>query len=153
MQKQTMTLSRALRYKKRVLERIRSAESDVQSYNSVVDGAVREADVSERLQERSRLVDHLIELKQALQDATRPIMPLVFELAETKSDISFWQRISTVHGKVRAHYRDEAETEYNAIIRKPQVDEQVRSLQDRIDSLQTKIDAHNADTTIEISVV
>lgn len=153
METQKMTLSRALRYKKRVLERLRSAESDVQSYNSVVDGAEREVDVNKKLAERGALVQHLIELKLALQDATRPIMPLVFELAETKSEISFWQRISTVHGKVRSHYRDEAETSYNALIRKPQVDEKVKELQERIDALQTKIDAHNADTTIEITVV
>ena len=88
-----------------------------------------------------------------MQDATRPIMPLVYQLAETKSEIAFWQRISTVHGKVRAHYRDEAETEYTAIIRKTDVDAKVRSLQDRIDALQTKIDAHNTSVSIEIAVI
>ncbi len=153
LEKQKITLSRALRYKKRVLERLRSAESDVQTYNSLAAGAVREVDVMEKIKEREKIVLHLLDLKIAMQDATRPIMPLVFQLSETKSEIAFWQRIPTVHGKVRAHYRDEAETEYWAIIRKNEVDEKVCKLQDRIDALQTRIDAHNASTSIEISVI
>lgn len=146
-----MTLSRALRYKKRVIETIRRLETDVQENNSRVEGETRDADPDLCLKRRASWVKHLVDLKLKIQEATRPIQRLVLELAETKAEISFMQRISTVSGMHRPRYRDETAVNYEAVIRKPQIDATIIALQDRIDSLQTQIDNHNAETTIEIT--
>lgn len=146
-----MTLSRALRYKKRVIERIRKFESDVQENNSKVEGEARDVDPTLSIQLRESWVNHLIDLKLKVQEATRPIQRLVLELAEAKAEISFYRGISTVHGMHRPRYRDEAAVKYEAVIRKPEVDSAVSALQDKIDDLQTQIDNHNAETLIEIN--
>jgi len=92
-----MTLARALRYKKRVIESIRKFESDIQEVNSIVEGQERDTDVRLALKQRAAWVKHLVALKMSLQEATKPIQRLVFELAECKAEISFYQRLGTGH--------------------------------------------------------
>lgn len=147
----TMTLSRALRYKKRVVENIRRLEEDVQSNNCTVDGEERNSDVRLSMNQRASWVTHLVDLKLTIQAATQPINRLVLELAETKAEISFVQRINVTHGLSQSRFRDEASINYKAEIRRPEKDTLVTKLQDRIDDLQTRIDVHNAETTITLS--
>jgi hypothetical protein len=146
-----MTLSRALRYKKRVIETIRSLETDISSNNSVVVGSEREVDVRVALQKRQAWVNHLVDLKLAIQDATKPMQRLVLELAEAKSEISFWNKLDTTNGvrKDRYGYGD-PEAKVEAEIRKAERDESVKVLQEKIDSYQTKLDDFNASTLIEV---
>lgn len=144
-----LTLARALRYKKRVVESIKKLETDIQQCNSIVEGEERETDITLALRQRSAWVKHLIALKLSLQNATGPIQKLVFELAEAKSEIAFYQRLSTENGMVKSRY-GEPSLKYEAKIRKGERDKIVKELQDQIDRLQTKIDAHNA--TVEIDV-
>lgn len=145
-----MTLARALRYKKRVIENIRKLETDIQSANSIVEGEMPDTDVTLALKQRDGWVKHLVSLKLSLQKATEPIQRLVFELAETKSEIAMLQRINTTHGTVKARYGGEPSLKYEATIRKNDRDKLVKGLQDRIDQYQTKIDAHNATVEIEV---
>lgn len=145
-----MTLSRALRYKKRIVEKIRKLEQDVQTNNSKVEGEEREADVRLCLKQREAWVKHLVNFKLALQEATRPIQRFVFELAETKSELSFVQRINTQKGQVVASYRDDTTRTYSAEITKKEVDTITETLQKRVDDLQTKIDSHNATTVVNV---
>jgi hypothetical protein len=144
-----MTLSRALRHKKRVIETIRKFETDIQTANSIVEGEERDIDVRLSLKQRAGWVKSLVALKLALQEATKPIQRLIFELAEAKSEISFYQKLSTEHGTVKSRYGDAA-MKYEAEIRKLERDKLVKELQDRIDQLQTKIDAHNATVELEV---
>ncbi len=147
----SMTLGRALRYKKRVVEAIRNLEMDIQTNNSVVEGQERDVEIESALVERSQLVKHLVELKMVTQNATRPIQRLVLQIAEAKAEITFLQRIDVTHGTARAHFGQEA-VKLEAALRKPKRDEMVRSLQRRIDQLQAEIDAFNAATSISIEV-
>jgi hypothetical protein len=146
-----MTLARALRYKKRVVETIRSLETDVQSTNSVVEGSEREVDVRMSLKRRDGWVKHLVDLKLAVQEASRPIQRLILELAETKSEIAFWSRLDTTNGVKSDRYGyKEGETKVEAVVRKSEKDERVKALQTKIDAYQTKIDDHNASTLVEV---
>ena len=148
-----MTLSRALRYKKRVIEKIRKFESDVQENNSKVEGEARDVDPALSIQLRESWVKHLIDLKLKIQEATRPIQKLVLELAETKAEISFYRGISTVHRMHRPRYRDEAAVKYEAIIRKPEVDSAVTTLQDKIDDLLKNENRNTPEITVRIASI
>lgn len=144
-----MTLARALRHKKRVVENIRKLESDIQEVNSVVEGQERDTDVRLALKQRAALVKHLVALKMTLQEATKPIQKLIFELAEFKAEIAFYQRLGTEHGTVKDRYGGPS-MKYEAEIRKSERDKLVKELQGWIDQYQTKIDAHNATVEIEV---
>ena len=147
-----MTLGRALRYKKRVVETVRNLESDIQSYNCVLEGSTPEVDVRKALEMREAWVNHLVDLKLKIQEATRPIQKLVLELAEIKSTIAFLQRVNVQHGKTYDRWSEEKPQEWFANIRKAERDLRVVDLQNMIDKLQTEIDEFNAKTLIEIDV-
>jgi len=146
-----VTLARALRIKNSVVEKIKRMELGVRSNNSVIAGNEREVDIAQEIQNRQVLVRALTRLKLALQEATRPIQGLIFEVAETKAEITFLQTISTVHGQQASHYGTES-AKYEAILRKSDIDKCVEELQSRIDVLQSKIDAHNNAVFMEIEL-
>lgn len=144
-----MTLAKALRYKKRVIEAIRQLETDIQTNNSKGEGEEREIDVLTAMKTRSSFVEHLVELKSLIQEKTRPIQYLILQLAEAKSEISFIQKLDVTHGLSRGRW-ETTPVKYEAIIRKSERDKMVKDLQKKIDDIQSKIDMHNAATTLEI---
>lgn len=149
--KEKMTLNRALRWKKRVIETIRKYENNVRTGNSIISGNEREVDVVQSYENRTLWVTHLKALKLTIQDATRPIMSLILELAEIKAEITFVNGVSTQHGKCTTGYSD-TEQVFDARLRKSWVDAKVADLQRRADELQTLIDEFNGKTQIEILV-
>lgn len=149
-----LTLSRGLRYKKRVIEQIRKIETDIQLSNCIVAGEERILpNVKDALNKRNKLVNHLISLKLNLQNATAPIQPLIFQLAEAKSEIAFLNKIATNHGTVKARYREDQPLTYESEIKKQDKDALIFELQNKIDNIQTDIDAHNNKTIIEVEDV
>lgn len=143
-----LTLGRALRYKKRVVETLRRVEADINTNNCKAAGEEREVDVRQLLGSRTLWIQHLVGLKLAIQRASMPIQQMIFELAEAKAEIVFLERLPVNHGKQRATYREESETVYEAIIRKAERDQKTLALQRQIDQLQTAIDDFNAKTSI-----
>jgi hypothetical protein len=150
-----MTLARGLRYIKRVKEKISKVENDIAAYNSVVEGSERElvGSIADNIARREKLVDHLIELKLAIQKATLPVMPTILRLSELKGKIAFLNRLSVVHGNVTDRYGTGQVVKYVAEIRKADRDKQVADLTAQIDELQGKVDAHNANTKINVTDV
>jgi hypothetical protein len=150
-----MTLARALRYAKRVKEKISKVENDISSYNSVVEGTERElvGSITDNITRREKLVDHLIELKLATQKATMPVMPVILRLSELKGKIAFLNRLNVTNGSVTDRYGNGTVVKYVAEIRKADRDKQVVELTAQIDELQGKVDAHNANTKINVSDV
>lgn len=151
---QTMTLARALTYKKRVAERLSQVEENILIANSVIAGTEREVDVDALIQERRRLVGHMIDLKLKIMRATDPIRGLILSLAEFKSENEFYQRITTTHGAITNPYgrfgEGAAIITYDAVVRKSDVDELTRKNNANIDQTQEEIERHNYNTKITV---
>jgi hypothetical protein len=151
-----ITLARALKYKGRVIERMRKLEQDIHSYNSMLAGAQREVDPAVALKERLELEDHLLNLKLVMDKANEPIKFRILAMQELKGRITFLQQISTTHGKVdarRTMYGQEGEMIYEAAIRKAEVDELMNVARNTIDNIQEEVDKFNNTATIEIDVL
>jgi hypothetical protein len=149
-----LTLARALSYKKRVAERLKQVETDVQTNNSVLAGQDRESDVLALIEERHRLVNHMIDLKVAIQQANGPIQRLILELAEMKSENDFFRRVPTLHGVRQNQYSYDPgqpnTLNYESVLRKAEVDDLVKRNNIRIDKTQERLENHNHVTTITI---
>jgi len=72
-----ITLAKALKQKKRVAAEISKLEADIRSNNSMSKNATREVDVTALLNRRTYLVNYMIALKLAINEANRPIMAQV----------------------------------------------------------------------------
>jgi len=151
-----VTLARFLKYKNRVVERMRKLERDIQSGNSVVEGALRDTDVNVAWEERLALEVHLVELK-GIQDKTNdPIKNTIAKIQELKGRIKFLGTIPTLHGVQDSHrtlYGEQGTVTYEAVIRKQQIDTLLSAAQEEIDALQDNIDLFNNTTHIELKML
>ena len=150
------TLARLLKYKNRVIERMRKLERDIQVGNSVLSGGERDIDIRWAIEERLLLENHLIELKLALDKANEPIKSAILCMQELKARITFYQSISTNHGMQTPAgfgYGEQGILEYDAIIRKNELDAWILDVNDKIDAIQEKIDQFNNTNKIDWTIL
>lgn len=150
-----ITLARALKYKKRVQQRIGEAAKLIQAHNSALVGVTREYDVKELRAEYLRLVEHLIDLKFKIYQANDEIYADILRLAELKSQIDLLRKMETTHGiPIGGYYvRDEKPPEYEACIREAEKVKLIRVLEKQVDDMQEALDAFNNRTRIEIELL
>ena len=151
--KKRVTIARALKEKNRVAGRLAKARELVGRENSKDKNVPRGIDVSETYTLAKTLRDRLVSIKSAIAEANGPIVSKIIELDEVKSEISYLNGLDVKEGRfVETNYGSRIETELEAVIRQPQVLDEVTALQARADRLQDELDEFNAATKIEIEV-
>ena len=151
--KKRVTIARALKEKNRVAGRLAKARELVGRENSKDKNVPRGIDVSETYTLAKTLRDRLVSIKSAIAEANSPIVSTIIELDEVKSEISYLNGLDVKEGKfVSTSYGTRIETELEAVIRQPQVLDEVTALQARADRLQDELDEFNATTKIEIEL-
>ena len=151
--KKRVTIARALKEKNRVAGRLAKARELVGRENSKDKNVPRGIDVSETYTLAKTLRDRLVSIKRAIAEANSPIVSKIIELDEVKSEISYLNGLDVKEGKfVSTSYGTRIETELEAVIRQPQVLDEVTALQARADRLQDELDEFNATTKIEIEL-
>jgi hypothetical protein len=153
---QTMTLAKTLKYKNRVLQKLSRVTGEIRRWNSIIADGEREKDAKELMAERKRLVENLIAVKLVIAKANGPIQEDILRLAEVKGEISLLNELDTRHGKQMQEFgfRGDAQmVEYDAVIRKSDVDVAVESLEKQVDELQDRLDHHNHTTEVTVDVI
>jgi len=151
-----ITLARALKYKNRVIERLRKTEDDIRQFNSILEGGEREYDVQDLFKERLSLEAHLVDLKLRIDAANAPIKEAIVKMQELKGRLVFLQSVPTTHGKQQKHrnlYGDEGEVVYSAMVRKADIDEAISEVNTELDDLQEFVDKHNNTQSIDTPVL
>lgn len=146
-----MTIKQALKYKNKLAQKINEAFQRVYSYNSYEVGESRPYDVKEQLTEYFKLSNELIDLKDKIHQANRPVYYKIFELSELKSQVSKLKNLDCQEGKVQDRYSrmsGEAPIVKIAVISILEKDQMIASLEERIEQIQEELDTHNATTTI-----
>ena len=147
-----MTLAKALQRKNKTARKIKKVSDDICSHNSIIAGNEAEINVLQLNNERCDLMNYMVFLKTAIHNACKPVRDKIFRLSELKASISFYNSLSTRHGKAPAsHFASSETVEYRATIRKADVDKFVADLERQIDDLQDELDAFNHETQIEIA--
>lgn len=141
------TLAKALKLKNRLAGRVAKLTADVQTYNSVQDGA-EQADVRGKYEERATVVRRLTDLKLTIAQANQPIQRLIFELAELKAEVALLAGLNTKHGTFVEGYPTAGPVTYVAQVRKADADRMTEQLERRIDAVQDRLDVFNNQTTV-----
>ena len=151
--KQKVTIARALKEKNRIAGRLAKAREQVGKENSCDKKVPRGIDVVETFAQSKVLRDRLIAVKSAIAIANQPIVAKIIELDEVKSEIAYLNGLNVKEGVfVESNYGSRIESEIDAVIRKPQVLEEIAVLQTRADRLQDDLDEFNAMTKVEIEI-
>ena len=149
----TVSIARALKEKNRVAGRLAKLRSDIGNENSQEKGIPRGIDIAKAYEQSKILRDRLVAIKSAIAIANKPIVSKIIELDEVKSEISYLNGLETKEGRfVSTNYGTRIESEYEAVIRRPQVIEEVAVLQERADRLQDELDDFNGITNVRIEI-
>ncbi|QJW93774.1 hypothetical protein [Frigoriglobus tundricola] len=143
-----INLSRALKLKNRVVHRLSQFDTQIATYNSVIEDN-QEYDVRQLYKARMVLAEQLVKLKVAINAANQPIQGLIFELAECKALVAMLGKVNTRHGPSVEGFSG-ARTNYVAQFRKPDIDTEVRRVEKEIDRLQDELDRFNHRTLIAV---
>ena len=144
-----ITLAKALKLKKRIVQKLSQVQTDIAANNSTMVGAVKEVDVKALIDLRATLVASLIELKVKLATANLSIVPKILRLAELKSENTWLGTVGTQRGKVKRSSYSEEIDEFETVLTKADVDAKVKANEAVIDQLQEELDAYNATTKID----
>lgn len=149
-----MTLSKALKHKNRVVQKITRISGDIQSNNSTLTVNAPEVDVRVLDGMRLELLNHLVALKTAIHRASDKVREKIFLLAELKGSIQFYRSIDTQHGKRQSNRFGGGDefVEHTAVMRKESIDRIVVELEGKIDAIQDTLDEFNAVTKISINI-
>ena len=148
---ESLSLARALAVKNRLAGRLAQARANIETYNSVLIGqrlAQGTVDVQAEFDRFRALQEALIAVKSGIQRANAPIAEAILRLGELKSLVQMLNGLNTKHGTEPGY--NGAEFQYDAVLRKSDVLEQVRRLEAEIDTTQERINTHNAATRIEL---
>lgn len=146
-----MTIKQALKYKNKLVQKINDAIMKVYTYNSYEDGETRPYDVKEALNEYFKLSNELIELKDKIHQANRPVYYKIFELSELKSQATKLKVLNCNEGKFHDRYgrtAGEIPIVNTTVINIVERDKMVEGIEERIERIQDELDTHNATTTI-----
>ena len=145
-----ITLSKALKMKNRLVGRLAKVQIDIQVFNSVPEGQAGQVNVPVLMQTRAALVEAVVALKTAINEANRQTQRDIYELAEKKATVQFLAGVITRYGPQPAVYPNTTEVNYIAALKKADVDAQVVKLENEIDQLQDRLDQFNHDHKIEV---
>lgn len=150
-----MTIAKALKTKKRMVERISALTSAIQTGNSIQKDQTPESDIKAMIAERKELVKKLIDLKSAINTANQPVQEKIFRQGEIKSEIAMYRSLDTTNGleALDRYYRQSGTTplEFVATITKSEADATVLKLQEELDKIQEELDHFNFTTQIALA--
>jgi hypothetical protein len=145
-----ITLAKALKVKNRLAGRLAKVQADIQAFNSVPQGQADQVHVPALVQTREELVEALVSLKTAINDANREAQRDIYLLAEKKATAQYLAGLNTRHGPQPAVYPNTTEVNYVAALKKADVDALMVRLEKEIDQLQDKLDQFNHDRKVEV---
>jgi peptidoglycan hydrolase CwlO-like protein len=149
-----MNISKALKTKNRIVEKISKIDAQIQKYNSVWEDVGRPVDINKLYRERLALTEKLIQLKTNIAKANFDIQEKIFRIAELKGIIILVSGLSTQKGPVEntGDYRsfrvrqegDPLIIAYDATIDLEKQQTIVDKLQSELDDIQDDIERYNA---------
>ena len=146
---QNLTISQALKEKKKLASNIQKNWTKIMEYNSLPKGANRPYDVILLKNETLDLTNELIALKSMIHEASAPVRSKIFRLSELKSIMQKLLAISTKDGLVKSSRgSDNTLSEMEAILKVKDIDDLLLSYQAEIDQIQNELDNFNYTTNL-----
>jgi hypothetical protein len=144
-----ISVAKALKLKNRLAGRLAKVQSDIQTYNSVLEEQANKVDVKNLISQLDQLREILIGLKTKIILSNQEIQETLIRLGETKARMTFLEVIHVRDGAERHGYQN-TEVVYVATLKKADIDAERKKLEAEIDAMQDKIDEFNHTKKIEI---
>jgi hypothetical protein len=142
-----MNIKQALKLKNKLVTQIKEQYEIAKAHNSIEQGNPRRYSALQSIKKAEELAIALVELKTQIHAANVPVYGLIFQMSELKNQIKQLKSIPVDEGKVTERYGSVTtikEVELNIAER----DNLVKELENKIETIQDKLDTHNATTEL-----
>jgi hypothetical protein len=143
-----MNISKALKYKSRLVKEINQKWDIVNKNNSIISGNKRNFDINSIMAEITVLTEELINLKEKIHLANAPIYGKIFRMSELKNYLKMIKPLDTKEGVVESRYGQSTNT-YEVEITDLVKSSMIEKVTKQIDELQDELDYFNAITKID----
>ncbi len=143
-----MKLKDGLKRKNKLVSEINDLYNKINGYNTINVGNSRPYSIRDLLTQVDSKTTELIELKTKITNANIPILSLIFELSEVKNKISRLKSMTCVTGIDTSYGYSDSKIERTSEIEYLEKDEMIKSLETRIEEIQSQLDYHNFTTDI-----
>jgi hypothetical protein len=151
-----ISLAKALKIKNRLVGELSNLQSVARQHNALPTESREEKSVNleEIWNDIQTTSNRIVELKSKIAVATAPITPLLVDLAETKSTITFIESLPIKEGKEDTQIGYGINSSLKTVVWHSYIDEAkknrlLKENKNRIDLLQDQIDEFNAVTKID----
>lgn len=141
-----MKLFQALKLKNKIIGEISNIKNQINQSNSVSNLQKNYYVSKDLLEKLIQYIKDLNDLKVAINLANTGIQKTIYELAETKTLLTFIKSLNTTEGKIRnySHFSSNvSEDEMIVSINELEKNNLIKQYQDLIDKLQDQIDIYN----------
>ncbi len=142
-----MNIKQALKLKNKLVTEIKEQYEIAKAHNSIEQGNPRRYSAVEAIKKAEELTIALVELKTKIHVANAPVYGLIFQMSELKNQVKQLKSIPVDEGKVTERYGS-ISTIKEAELNIAQRDSMVKELENKIESIQDKLDTHNAITEL-----
>jgi hypothetical protein len=144
-----MTIKQGLKQKNKLVKNIAEKTKLLQQYNSVEVGNQRPYSTVVLYKQIQKETQELATLKAKIHIANTPVMEDIFWMSEMKSMIAALKKMDCTEGKSnRERFRMESEMVLTSEISLVSRNEEIKSLESKIEEIQDKLDTFNATTEI-----
>lgn len=150
-----MTLAEAMSCRKRLAGRLSKVRNEIRQHNRTIRGNPHDVDIPVLLGIEDRIFDKLVELRAAMAVANQPIWGSLLRMSEIKDRIGFFASIPTDRGQQptgRFSLQPEGPVEWDADIKKQDVDLKVAGLERELVKIQREVEHYNHATQIAVDV-
>ncbi len=142
-----MTIAQALKEKNKKVAGLQKIWEKIHRYKSIHEGAEKPYSTAELYAKMETEVASLITLKTQIHTASEPVRSMIFELSELKSIIQRVKSINTTSGTYRERY-DNTTSVMIAELDIMWQDAKIEEIENKIESIQEKLDKFNHTTEI-----
>lgn len=151
-----ITLAKALKVKNRLAGKLKDLQDKATKFNvtDVQKQVFRTINLTQIWAELESTRDSLIDIKSKIAVATSAIAGKLQEMAEYKSQVSFFERLPVEEGMTEPPYGYNSSVPFESVEIKSYIDEanrqsQIQLFKKKIEDLQDEVDTFNATTQID----
>lgn len=141
-----MTIKQALKEKNKLTKQVNSLVIRIQKYNSMEEGSVRTYDPRQDMENLTKTVSDLVNLKTQIHQANAKVYDKIFRLSEYKGLVKYLRSIDCTEGKTNEARRfgESSTIVKTTVFGQVEMDNLITYYESEIEKIQEELDVHNA---------
>ena len=141
-----MTVKQALKEKNKLTKQVQILVARIQKFNSMEEGSVRTYDPKGDMDNLTKTISDLVDLKTRIHKANLGVYDKIFRLSEYKGLVKYLRSIDCSEGKVTdiRRFTDTSSVVKTTVFDQVEMDNLITYYESEIEKIQDELDTHNS---------